>query len=108
MTTTSESRLNLTAETAPKMRVTAQSQDIEAPRIPHLSAVEIEASRPTYALLVKSPTGRISRRLYLSLHSAVKATERAQARGHAVSLELVRLVPYVTGADLHGEVMPGE
>lgn len=73
-----------------------------------LTDAEIAASVPTYALIVKSGTGRISRRLYLSLPAAIKATARAQHRGHAASLELVRLVPYVTGADLHGEVVPGE
>lgn len=102
MTIANENRPNLTAETAPKLRVTAHSQNTEARRIPHLSGAEIESSRPTYALLVKSPTGRISRRLYLSLASAIKATERAQMRGHAVSLELVRLVPYMTGTELRG------
>ncbi|GEM_PF-5769786 len=73
----------------------------EPASVPHLSADEIQASRPTYCLLVKTPTERVTRRLFLSLHAAIKATERAQMRGHAVSLELVRLVPYTTGTELH-------
>lgn len=32
--------------------VATQVQDTETPRIPHLSATEIDASRPTYALLI--------------------------------------------------------
>lgn len=87
------------------MRVTAHPQDTESPVPPHLTATEIRESRPTYVLIVKTPSDRITRRVYLSLHAAVRATERAQARGHAASLELCRLVPYVTGAALHAEVI---
>lgn len=101
MVSIQKSRPNLAAETAPEMRMTARHQDTGTAPRPHLSTSEIAASRPTYALLVKTPSGRVTRRLFLSLHAAVKATERAEARGHAASLELVRLVPYRTGAELH-------
>lgn len=57
---------------------------------PTLTSEEIAVALPVYVLIVKTPTDRITRRVYLSLHSAVKATERAQARGHAASLELAR------------------
>lgn len=73
---------------------------------PYLSAAEIQASRPSYVLIVKTPADRITRRVFLSLHGAVKACERAQARGNAAHLELCRLVPYMTGAELHAGVSP--
>ena len=77
-------------------------QDTGAPRFPHLTAAEREASRPLYLLIVKTPSERITRRCYLSLHAAEKACRRAQARGSAASLEMHRVVPYTVGAELHG------
>lgn len=77
------------------------SDSTPAPAIPVLTAGEITASRPCYVLVVKTPSDRITRRVFLSLHAAVKATERSEARGHAAHLELLRLVPYLTGAELH-------
>lgn len=101
-TTTRENRPDPKGEAAPEVRWTAHPQDTGEHPAPHLSPAEIAAFRPTYVLLVKTPTDRVTRRVYLSLHAAVKATERAQARGHAASLELARLVPYATGVELHG------
>lgn len=49
-----------------------------------------------YAVLVHVPGAaevRSRRRLYLSLHSATRAVERAEARGLDAQLVLVRLVP---------------
>lgn len=68
-----------------------------------LSPADIASSIPTFALIVRTGTGRISRRLYLSMPAAIKATERAQARGHAASLEIVRVVPS-TGHSGEGSV----
>lgn len=81
-----------------------QSQDTGAPRIPHLTADEIANSRPLYILVVKTVAERVTRRTYLSLPAAEKACKRAQARGHAVTLELHRVVPYTVGAELHEAV----
>ena len=50
-----------------------------------------------HAVLVSTPSGRWSRRLYLSLHSADKAMQRAQDRGQVAHCVLVELVP-VPGA----------
>ena len=69
---------------------------------PLLTAAEIAESRPAYVVVVKTQSDRRVRRLFLSLASAEKAARRAQARGSAVSLELMRLVPYTVGAELHG------
>lgn len=93
-------------ETASTNNDLTSPQATEAPRTPHLSAAEIAASKPTYVLIVRTPTDRITRRVFLSLHAAVKASQRAEARGHAISLELCRLVPYMTGAELHAGVNP--
>lgn len=97
-----ESRPRQAAEAAPEKRLATQHQDTGAHPIPHLSASDIAASIPAYALLVMTPTQRVTRRLFLSLHAAVKAAERAQKRGSEAHLEMVRVVPYSVGAELHG------
>ncbi|MBE9404497.1 hypothetical protein M4D54_09170 [Brachybacterium sp. p3-SID1565] len=51
---------------------------------------------PAYVLILKTGHGRISRRVYLTLDAAAKAAQRAEARGHAASLEFVRLIPTST------------
>lgn len=71
--------------------VAAHPQDIHDTPAEHL---------PAYALLVRTGPGRLNRRLYLSLPAAVKAAERAQERGHAATLELVRLVPQSAGREV--------
>ena len=45
-----------------------------------------------YAVLVTSTDNKCRRRLFLSLHSAEKAIQRAEARGHFAELELCRVV----------------
>lgn len=72
--------------------VATPPQDTEKPVAMPLSRPEVLDALPTYILIVKTPTDRLIRRVYLSLHSAVKATERAQARGHAATLELAQYV----------------
>lgn len=99
--TTTESRPSQ-PEAAPEKRLATHSQDTGAPPIPHLSASEIAASRPLYLLIVKTPTDRLTRRCYLSLHAAEKACRRARERGSAATLEMHRVVPYTVGAELHG------
>lgn len=52
------------------------------------------AVAPAYAVFSFHDDGRVKRRhLYLSLHSAIKAQERAEARGERFELMLVELVP---------------
>lgn len=53
-----------------------------------------------YAVVVTVPADpepRTRRRLYLSLHSAQKAVQRAEARGLDAQLVLVRMVPEGVG-----------
>jgi hypothetical protein len=46
-----------------------------------------------YCVLAHTPYDRQRRRLFLSLHSAVQAVERARKRGLPAQLILCRLVP---------------
>ncbi|MGP5376394.1 hypothetical protein ACTXM8_10420 [Brachybacterium alimentarium] len=89
--TTRESRPSK-AEAAPESVVATPPQDTGEPVALRLSRAEVLDALPTYILIVKTPTDRVTRRVYLSLHSAVKATERAQIRGHAATLELAQYV----------------
>ena len=73
--------------------VATHDQDTGAQPVPHLTAAEREAALTAYVLLLKSPTDRLSRRLFLSLPAAMRAAERAQQRGSAVHLELFYAVP---------------
>ncbi len=58
-----------------------------------------------YAVLLVRSDERVTRQVYLSLHSATKALERAHANGRAAQMVLVELVPataapvYVIGGD---------
>lgn len=53
-----------------------------------------KAIAPAYAVFTFHDDGMLKqRRLYLSLHSAVRAQERAEAKGHRFELMLVELVP---------------
>ncbi|MGP5640193.1 hypothetical protein ACTXPS_12175 [Brachybacterium tyrofermentans] len=84
---TSESGPGMSSEAAPKALAT-HPQSTGKPVALRLERAEVLAALPAYILIVKTPTQRVTRRVYLSLHSAVKACERAQLRGHAASLEL--------------------
>lgn len=53
-----------------------------------------------YAVLLLRSDDRVTRQVYLSLHSATKALERAEAKGRAASMVLVELVP-VTAAPVY-------
>ncbi|WP_445121457.1 hypothetical protein [Brachybacterium alimentarium] len=99
MTTQKETRTSAESGAGPSttyMEPRSTSDSIGACDAPRLSAADISQSLPAYILIVKTPTLRISRRVYLSLHAAVKACERAQARGHAATLELAH---YTTGGE---------
>lgn len=56
--------------------------------------VHPRAVAPAYAVFTFHDDGRLKRRhIYVSLHSAIKAQERAQAKGQRFELMLVELVP---------------
>lgn len=52
------------------------------------------------AVLVEDKNGKYRRRLYLSLRSAERAVQRAQARGRDARAILVRLEPVEGGEEL--------
>lgn len=73
--------------------------DLDPARTPH--AVENpKATAHAWAALVMRRNGHWSRQIYLSLHSATRAMERAEARGVDARLVLVELVP-VTAAPVY-------
>lgn len=62
--------------------------------LPPTALIHTKAIAPAYAVFTFHDDGRLKRRhLYLSLHSAIKAQERAQAKGQRFELMLVELVP---------------
>lgn len=64
----------------------------------HLEAIRARSPKTigaAHAVLVWTPEGKYTRRLYLSLHAADKAMERAAARGLTSSCVMVDLVPVV-------------
>ncbi|MGP5639494.1 hypothetical protein ACTXPS_08630 [Brachybacterium tyrofermentans] len=79
-------------EAAPEKRLATQAQDTGERVALRLDRTEVLDAIPAYVIILKSSEGQIRRRVFLSLHSAVKACERAQQRGHAATLELVQYV----------------
>lgn len=55
--------------------------------------VHPKAIAPAYAILVQRRNGQWHRQLYLSLHSATRAMERAEAKGVEARCQLVEIVP---------------
>lgn len=52
-----------------------------------------EAIAHAHAVLVSTPSGKYARRLFLSLHAADKAMQRARDRGQTAACVMVELVP---------------
>lgn len=86
MNSTRESRPSMAAETAPESVVATHDQATEARANPHPVI-------PAYCLLVTTPADRETRRLFLSLHAAVRAAARAERRGGRATVQLCRIVP---------------
>jgi hypothetical protein len=61
---------------------------------------DIERACVAYVVLVHTPTGKYRRRVFLSLHSATAAVQRAKTKDQAAQLVLCRLQPVT--ADLDG------
>jgi hypothetical protein len=57
-----------------------------------------------YCVLAHTPYDRPRRRLFLSLHSAVQAVQRARKRGLQAELILCKLEPVQADLDVDGEV----
>lgn len=76
--------------------VATHPQDTEGRGATRPTTAQVQDAIPAYVLIVETPTMRVTRRVYLSLHSAVKACERARARGHAATLAMAH---YTSGGD---------
>lgn len=75
---------------APSISTAIKSDSSVPPRSLH----HPRAIAPAYAVFTFHDDGRLKRRhLYLSLHSAIRAQERAEAKGQRFDLMLVELVP---------------
>ncbi len=62
--------------------------------VPPTTLHHAKAVAPAYAVFTFRDDGRVkSRRLYLSLHSAIRAKDRTEAKGERFELMLVELVP---------------
>ena len=57
------------------------------------SEAALSAAARGYCVIVTSAEGRYRRRLFLSLHSAEKAVQRAKARGLYAAMVLAVIVP---------------
>jgi hypothetical protein len=54
---------------------------------------DIETACEAYVVLVSTPTGNYRRRVFLSLHSATAAVQRARKKTQTAQLVLCRLQP---------------
>jgi hypothetical protein len=63
---------------------------------------DIETACDAYAVLVFTPAGKYRRRVFLSLHSATAAMQRALVKGQPARIVLCRLVPVTADLELDG------
>ena len=61
---------------------------------------DITSACEAYVVLLINPAGKYVRRVYLSLHSATAAVQRAQDKGQQCALVLCRLVPVAADFEL--------
>jgi UDP-N-acetyl-D-mannosaminuronate dehydrogenase len=64
---------------------------------------DITTACEAFVVLVSTPAGKYVRRVFLSLHSATAAVQRARAKGQPVRMVLCRVVPVAADLDLTGE-----
>jgi hypothetical protein len=63
-------------------------------------ATDIATACQAYAVLLLTPAGKHRRRVFLSLHSATAAVQRAQDKGQPARMVLCRFVPVAADLDL--------
>ncbi len=63
---------------------------------------DIESACEAFVVLVFTPAGNYRRRVFLSLHSATAAVQRATNKGQPVRLVLCQLTPIAADLDLTG------
>jgi hypothetical protein len=67
-------------------------------------AADIASACQAYAVLLLTPAGKNRRRVFLSLHSATAAVQRAQDKDQPARMVLCKLVPVAADLDLGREV----
>jgi hypothetical protein len=85
----------------PLSRKTPPTDPTEASVTP---SADIGAACEAFVVLLITPAGKYRRRVFLSLHSAAAAVQRAKDKGQPVRMVLCRLVPVAPDLDLDGEV----
>jgi hypothetical protein len=66
-------------------------------------SADIGAACEAFVVLLITPSGKYRRRVFLSLHSATAAIQRAQAKGQPARMVLCRLVPVAADLDIGGK-----
>lgn len=84
-------------EGRPGERAALSVNNGDVTRIPPATLENPRAVAAGYAVLLVRRDERVTRQVYLSLHSATRALERARANGREARMVLVELVP-VTSA----------
>jgi hypothetical protein len=75
-----------------------------APSDKHPDApTDIDSACQAFVVLLLNPHGKYRRRVFLSLHSATAAVQRATVKGQPVRLVLCRLTPVAADLDFTGE-----
>jgi hypothetical protein len=64
---------------------------------------DVESACEAFVVLLFTPEGRYRRRVFLSLHSATAAVQRAIAKGQPVRMVLCRVTPVAADLDLTRE-----
>jgi hypothetical protein len=94
-------------EAAPRHGSRQHVTDTDSEEFTPMPWTGVKAIDHCHAVIVRTPAGREQRRLYLSLHSADRAMQRARARGQEASCLLVTLVP-VPGVPAAGAESGGQ
>jgi hypothetical protein len=63
---------------------------------------DIESACEAFVVLVFTPDGKYRRRVFLSLHSATAAVQRARAKGQPVRMVLCQIEPVAADLELAG------
>jgi hypothetical protein len=83
----------------------AAAKQLDASILSRATAADTQTACDAYVVLVITPIDKYVRRVYLSLHSATSAIQRATAKGQGARLVLCRLMPVT--ADLPNTLLPG-
>src|SRR4051794_21522741 len=80
----------------PEANRAAWSVDYDSTILPPTTLLNPKVIAAGYAVLLVRRDQRVTRQVYLSLHSATKAVDRARESGRHAEMVLVELVPVTT------------